>query len=71
MGLGPPVCLRCRCMMQPIEEAPWWRCPICLTTEPTGAMWEHKLADQDEFMENYKRATKANTPNIQRTDTEH
>jgi hypothetical protein len=49
MGLGPPVCTKCRVIKILIDIHPYWKCPICNETKCDKNLWELSKEEQTEY----------------------
>jgi hypothetical protein len=55
MGLGPPVCEKCRVLGKRSRDfnEPFWGCPICNSRKLKWSAWDCGLTDE-ELEENYR-----------------
>jgi len=59
MGLGPPVCTKCRMLMKhdPNRKGPRWfclKCGIDCSHEDSSSLFCFKKEEADQFIENFK-----------------
>ena len=47
MGLGPPVCMKCRVLYE-FKHSYGWECPICKTNDPEHkGLFECGISEED------------------------
>lgn len=47
MGLGPPVCMRCR-VIYSFKHSYGWECPVCRRNDPdTKSLWDCGISEDE------------------------